>query len=109
MHQMQEKEDMWQERDSECHRTKLTESEVAAFVDKCSKIAERHCYACLWHSRCRKDLLQLLAGTCGLTQAESLSKLLFVVKRFVPFAEGRVAGRKPVYTYADKTLTGRLI
>ena len=38
--QMQEKEDMWQERDSECHRTKLAESEAATFMDKCSKTAE---------------------------------------------------------------------
>ena len=38
--QMQEKEDMWQERDSECHGTKLTESEAAAFMDRCSKTAE---------------------------------------------------------------------
>ena len=40
MQQMQEKEAMWQERDSECHRMKLTESEAAAFVDRCSKTAE---------------------------------------------------------------------
>ena len=33
--QIQEKEDMRQERDSECHRAKLAESKAAAFVDKC--------------------------------------------------------------------------
>ena len=32
---------MWQERDSECHGTKLTKSEAATFVDRCSKTAEQ--------------------------------------------------------------------
>ena len=39
MQQREEKEDMWQERDSECHRTKLTKLEAAAFMDRCLKTA----------------------------------------------------------------------
>ena len=38
--QMEEKEDMWQERDSKCHRTKLAEPEAATFVNRCLKTAE---------------------------------------------------------------------
>ena len=71
--QMEEKQDMWQERDSKCHRTKLAEPEVAAFVNRCSKTAERRTRPATGTSTCMHATSRTPALVQGLSRRRSSS------------------------------------
>ena len=64
---------MWQERDSKCHRTKLSEPEAAAFVNRCSKTAERCPRPVTGTSTCTHATSRAPALVQGLSHRQSSS------------------------------------